>query len=72
MAQLDSEMIGAMLGYWSKVQKVNLPPDYFDKNRKLKLTDAKIILKAAEVTGNIQAKKDALELLLQFPVPMRS
>lgn len=72
MAKLDSEMICAMLGHWSKVQSVDLPPDYFDKDRKLKLADAKTMLKAAESIGDGKAKKDALELLVQFPVPMRS
>lgn len=72
MAELDSEMICAMLGHWSRVQNVDLPPDYFENYRKLKLSDAKVMLKAAETIGDAKAKKDALELLSQFPVPVRS
>ena len=51
MIRYDNEMIDAMLGHWSTQQHRELPNDYFDKDRNLKVTDAKALLKAATALG---------------------
>ena len=36
-----------MLEHWSKINKRHLPAHHFDKNRNLKVSDVKALLKAA-------------------------
>lgn len=52
MIHLDEVMIQEMLRHWSIIQKQQLPPDYFDKYRKLLVSDAKALKKAAEFLGD--------------------
>ena len=66
MIRYDEEMIAEMLSYWSKQQKRNLPTDYFDKDRNLKKSDAKILFKAAQILNEIELMQKASFLLNKF------
>ena len=52
MIHLDEVMIQEMLRHWSIIQKQQLPLDYFDKYRKLLVSDAMALKKAAEFLGD--------------------
>jgi hypothetical protein len=52
MIRFDDEMIEEMLKHWSAVHNRNLPKNYFDKDRNLKVTDAKALLAAAQSLGD--------------------
>jgi hypothetical protein len=63
MIRLDQEMIKEMLRFWGIQQKRCLPSDYFDNDRNLTVTDAKVMKKAAEALGQDDNVRIATELL---------
>jgi hypothetical protein len=66
MIQYDDEMIAEMLSYWSKQQKRDLPIDYFDSDRNLKISDAKALLKASQELNNAELVQKASFLVDKF------
>lgn len=66
MRRLDEEMIQEMLRYWSIQQKRELPPDYFDSDRNLLVSDAKALKKAAEALKQDDNMQFAIELIERF------
>jgi len=62
MIRYDDEMIREMLRYWSVQQRQDLPRDYFDKDRNLKITDVRTLRKSSEATGHKNAAEEAMEL----------
>lgn len=66
MIKYDDQMIAKMLKQWSKVQKRQLPEDYFYRDRNLKVTDAKTLLKAATAAGDAEAVQVAEKALARF------
>lgn len=66
MIRLDQEMIKEMLQYWSIQQKRQLPPDYFNNDRNLLVSDAKALKKAAEALGQNDNASIAIEFLQRF------
>ncbi|MBF0305749.1 MAG: hypothetical protein HQL41_08895 [Alphaproteobacteria bacterium] len=45
-----------------------LPDEFFDRDRNLKLTDLKTLLKAAGAVGDFEAEKVAKEAMVRFVV----
>lgn len=66
MVRLDEEMIETMLQYWGIQQKRELPPDYFDKDRNILISDARALKKAAESLGNSHNIGLADDLIRKF------
>jgi hypothetical protein len=66
MIRYDDEMIEEMLRHWSIQQRRKLAKDYFDKDRNLKISDAKALLKAAKAIGDIDNEKKAETLVALF------
>ena len=66
MHRLDDEMINEMLRYWSIQQKRKLPKDYFDNDRNLLVSDAKILRKSAEFLQNQECVFLSDKLLERF------
>jgi hypothetical protein len=66
MAQMDDELVRAMLDHWSKVQKRVLPENYFDNDRNLLVSDAKTLRKAAMGCGDEKAIDLANTLIAGF------
>ena len=66
MLRYDDEMIDEMLRYWSEQQRRELPRDYFDNDRNVKITDARALRRASEVIGNAYMVETARELEQQI------
>lgn len=66
MIRMDNEMIETMLIYWSEVQRRKLGPHYFDRDRNLKVSDAKALLTAAETLKDRKAASLAKKLIERF------
>ncbi|MBX3370538.1 MAG: hypothetical protein KF793_09115 [Nitrospira sp.] len=66
MVKLDREMIEEMLRYWAIQQRRKLPIDYFDKDRNLRVSDAKALQTAAEALRQDDEQHLALELIQGF------
>jgi hypothetical protein len=69
MVRLDNEMIQEMLRYWSIQQKRTLPPDYFDNDRNLLVSDAKALKKSAAVLEQDNNVQVAVNLIERFAKP---
>ena len=66
MAEMDEELIQKMLGHWSKIQQRTLPPNYFDGDRNLLVSDVKALRKSADMCGYKEAVAHANELLVRY------
>ncbi len=66
MIRKDDEMIGTMLSYWSKVQRRKLGPHYFDRDRNLKVSDAKALLTAEEALKDRKSASQAKTMIERF------
>jgi len=66
MVRYDDEMIKCMLEYWSEVNRRHLPVHHFDKDRNLKVSDAKALLKAATGLNRNDAMKIARKWTSHF------
>lgn len=66
MMRLDDEMIQEMLRYWSIQQSRELPPDYFDRDRNLLISDAKALKKSADALKNAENLELANRFIERF------
>ena len=66
MLRLDDEMIKEMLRYWSIQQRRELPQDYFNADRNLRVSDAKALRKTAEALKNNENLALAESLIKRF------
>ena len=66
MVQLDKAMIQEMLRYWGIQQGRKLPIDYFDKDRNLRVSDAKALRTASKALGQDDIEQLSLELIQLF------
>ena len=66
MVRMDDEMINEMLCHWSHVLQRPLPTGYFDGDRNLLLTDARVLHKAAIEEMNEEALSEATALLVRY------
>lgn len=66
MIKYDGQMIAKMIKHWGKVQRRQLPDDHFDRDRNLKITDLKTLLKAAAAVGDAEAEKIAKDAMVRF------
>lgn len=66
MIRYDDEMIAAMLEHWSRVQGRTLPSNYFDRDRNLKISDAKALLTAATALSRRDLVAQAKQVIRRF------
>lgn len=66
MMRFDDEMIQEMIRYWGIQQGRTLPQNYFDRDRNLRVTDAKALLKAAKELGQQELAGIATGLVDRF------
>lgn len=66
MIRYDDQMIAKMLRHWGKIQRRQLPDDHFDRDRNLKVTDLKTLLKAAAAVGDVEAEQAAKDAMRGF------
>lgn len=65
MVRLDAEMVTTMTRYWSRINGKKVDCGSYTK---LKLSDAKVLLAAAEACSDSKAKREALRLQKRFAV----
>lgn len=66
MIKYDDQMIAKMLKHWGRMQRRQLPDDYFDRDRNLKVTDLKTLLRAAVAVGDVKSEQAAKEGMRRF------
>ncbi|MGI8437833.1 MAG: hypothetical protein ACR2NX_13185 [Chthoniobacterales bacterium] len=66
MIRYDDEMIDTMLRHWSRVQDRILPPDCFEGDRNLKVTDVRCLATAAGALNRTDLVSLAASLLHRF------
>lgn len=66
MIRFDDEMISVMLHHYSGAQNRELPRDYFDKDRNLLVSDAKVLKKAAQKLNDMENESLANDLVQRF------